>query len=213
MISQKSSASRTPNVSPAATQFQRGVCRYCGCHGRECLVPEGQAGYRTCFWMDKDETVCAAASCFFKWEQEGKPQSPTISSGGLTLAVIRHIHGIRSRVASSLNVSKQSVARVVNGTGKSARISSALAVEIERINKEVLSGNGARALETRPQQQGCGANGKDSNPVPERRAVSPSSPKPRYALRFNSEINGHVYAITSGHAPVLIGRRSQEAAG
>jgi transcriptional regulator with XRE-family HTH domain len=212
------SAPSTPNVSPVRPKYERGVCRFCGCHGGRCPVPEGQFGYRTCFWLDKEKTVCAAPVCTFRWEQEKKGIAvDTVEMGQApdpfhALLVIRHYRGIQARIAKRLGISRQAVSQVVSGERKSARISAALAEESAltdlKVRRTVLSGNGARAQETRSRQAFCGSNGQASQPGPERRAVSPSSSAPRIALRYEREEGGVLFAVhPSLTRPVAIARR------
>jgi hypothetical protein len=138
----------------------------------------------------------------------------------LSLDLIRQTRGIEVRVARAMNVSRSMVSQVARGRKKSARISAALAAEIERINQQFLSGNGARALETRPRETkaqpataspettDCGANGEDSKPAPDRRPDSPSSSKARIRLHCKLACNnGDVYASYDGlHVVTKIGR-------
>jgi hypothetical protein len=160
-------------------------CRFCACeYDRRCALAEGRYGFTRCLW-DYELNCCSSPRCVYKAEHGEEALDQRKEPALLTFGSIRLAHGIRSRVASSLMVSKQSVAKVVKGTTKSARISAALAAEIERINSTVLLGNGARAQETRscettaqpatatPDTASCGANGEAPKSAPERRAVSP----------------------------------------
>lgn len=36
-----------------------GTCRYCGCHGETCTLPDGEK----CAWSDPERTVCTAPGC------------------------------------------------------------------------------------------------------------------------------------------------------
>jgi hypothetical protein len=133
--------------------------------------------------------------CFFPNGSDGLPYIHRSEVPSLSLDHLRLLRGLQSRVARKLGVHLNSVWKVVSGNLKSARISAALAAEIARINQQILSGNGARYLETRsrettakpatasPDTASCGANGEDLKPAPDRRADSPSSNKPRISLR------------------------------
>jgi DNA-binding transcriptional regulator YdaS (Cro superfamily) len=158
-----------------------------------------------------------------------RSEVPSLSLDHLSL-----LRGLQSRVARKLGVHLNSVWKVVSGNLKSERISAALAAEIARINHEILSGNGARGLETRsretkaqpatatPDTASCGANGEDSKPAPDRRADSPSSNKPRISLRcvdalfrdgaiLASAVDAHGNIANS--VAVQIGRARVEASG
>jgi DNA-binding transcriptional regulator YdaS (Cro superfamily) len=132
----------TPKVSATQAKYQRGVCRFCGCSGERCPVPEGQFGFRTCFWLDEEQTVCAGIPCMIEWEKEKKgiatsrvePSEPLF-----TFFVAHHYRGIQSRIARRLGVSKSLVSQVANGHKRSARISSALAEESCRVDREIRS--------------------------------------------------------------------------
>ena len=36
-----------------------GICRYCGCRGESCTLPDGEK----CAWKDVDRNVCTAPGC------------------------------------------------------------------------------------------------------------------------------------------------------
>jgi hypothetical protein len=205
-------------------------CRFCTCdYSSRCAVPEGRYGFTRCLW-NYELNCCSSPRCVYKAEHGedalGHKKEPAL----LTFDAIRLAHGIRSRVASLLMVSKQSVAKVVKGEMKSARISAALASEIERINNTVLSGSGVRVLETRsretkaqpatasPDTAGRGANGEAVTPAPERHAASPSSLKPRVVLRcmdtpsFSSTFGVTLATVPGSGGAIEIGRPHVEAA-
>jgi len=36
-----------------------GTCRYCGCQGDSCTLPEGEK----CVWVNEERTLCSAPGC------------------------------------------------------------------------------------------------------------------------------------------------------
>jgi hypothetical protein len=124
------------------SKHEKDTCRFCGCHGEHCSVPEGQHGYRTCFWLDKGRTVCAAASCALKWEKE-KNGVPVVEKAAQSIdpftsfLLIQNYRGIQSRIAKRFGVSRTAVSQVVSGKKKSARISAALAEESALIDFKI----------------------------------------------------------------------------
>jgi hypothetical protein len=201
MKSQMNSDPSTPSVSTLNSKFVRGTCRYCGCSGNQCPVPEGQHGFRACFWLDENQTVCAAIPCMIRWQHDQKRSSLPTRDGQLSpLFVYR---GVQSRVANRLGVSKGVVSGVVCGRKKSARITAALAEEIAAIEKQLqLSAKGSRAIHVHTQSL-------------DRSYICSPSPKPRVRLHAGGEeVTGEVWASARPYSnSVLIGRRSQEAAG
>jgi hypothetical protein len=46
-------------MTTAASAAAHGTCRYCGCHGESCSLPNGDK----CSWGNGDCTVCNAPGC------------------------------------------------------------------------------------------------------------------------------------------------------